>query len=81
MADSDYGRANVALYDPVHVNLRTTRYALQQLGFRNITSLSAFKELKRAVQEDAPHLLIAEPPTMRPMCSAWFAPSAQRAIQ
>lgn len=60
MADSDYGRASVALYDPVHVNLRTTRYALQQIGFRDIASLSAFKDLKRAVQEDAPHLIIAE---------------------
>jgi DNA-binding response OmpR family regulator len=60
MADSDYGRASVVLYDPVHVNLRTTRYALQQLGFRDIKSFSTFRELKRAVQEDAPHLLLAE---------------------
>lgn len=60
MADSDYGRASVVLYDPVHVNLRTTRYALQQIGFRNIRSFSTFRELKRAVLEDAPHLLMAE---------------------
>lgn len=60
MADSDYARASVALYDPVHVNLRTTRYALQQIGFRDITSISAFKDLKRGVQDEAPHLIIAE---------------------
>ncbi|MCR9128066.1 MAG: response regulator receiver protein [Alphaproteobacteria bacterium] len=60
MADSDYGRASIALYDPVHVNLRTTRYALQQLGFRDIASFTAFRELKRALQDDAPHLIIAE---------------------
>jgi DNA-binding response OmpR family regulator len=60
MADSDYARASVALYDPVHVNLRTTRYALQQLGFRDIASITTFKELKRALQDDAPHLIIAE---------------------
>lgn len=60
MADSDYARASVALYDPVHVNLRTTRYALQQLGFRDIASFTTFRELKRALQEDAPHLIIAE---------------------
>jgi len=60
MADSDYGRASVVLYDPVHVNLRTTRYALQQIGFRDIKSFGTFRELKRAIQEDAPHLLIAE---------------------
>ncbi len=60
MADSDYGRASIALYDPVHVNLRTTRYALQQLGFRDIASFTAFRELKRALQDDAPHLMIAE---------------------
>lgn len=60
MAESDYGRASVALYDPVHVNLRTTRYALQQIGFRDISSISTFKELKRAVQDDCAHLVVAE---------------------
>jgi DNA-binding response OmpR family regulator len=60
MADADYGRARVALYDPVHVNQRTTRYALQQLGFREIASHTTFKELKRALMDDAPHLLLAE---------------------
>lgn len=60
MAETDYGRANVVLFDPVHVNLRTTRYALQQIGFSDIRSLSGFRELKRTLEEDAPHLLIAE---------------------
>ena len=60
MAESDYARASVTLFDPVHVNLRTTRYALQQIGFRDITSLSAFRELKRTLQDGAPHLIIAE---------------------
>ncbi len=60
MANADYGRASVALYDPVHVNLRTTRYALQQLGFRTIESLSDIADLKRRLAEDAPHLLMLE---------------------
>jgi len=60
MTDPDYGRASVALYDPVHVNLRTTRYALQQLGFRTIESISALSDIKRKLAEDAPHLLVME---------------------
>ena len=60
MSETEYRRANVVLYDPVHVNLRTTRYALQQLGFREIESFSTVRELKRRVQEEAPHLLVAE---------------------
>lgn len=60
MSETDYRRANVVLYDPVNVNLRTTRYALQQIGFREIESLSTVRELKRRVQEDAPHLLVVE---------------------
>lgn len=60
MPETDYGRASVALYDPVHVNLRTTRYALQQIGFRTISSITTFRELTRAVQDDAPHLIVAE---------------------
>ncbi|MFP4518771.1 MAG: response regulator receiver protein [Oceanicaulis sp.] len=60
MSDTDYRRASVVLYDPVHVNLRTTRYALQQIGFREIASLSTLRDLKRQVQDEAPHLLVAE---------------------
>ena len=60
MSDIDYSRASVALYDPVHVNLRTTRYTLHEIGFRDTLQLSTLAELKRAVQEAAPHLIIAE---------------------
>ncbi len=60
MADPDYGRASVALFDPVHVNLRTTRYALQQLGFRSIESISDLADMKRRLNEDAPHLVVLE---------------------
>ena len=60
MTDPEYRRASVALYDPVHVNQRTTRYALQQIGFRNIISLSALADLRRLVADEAPHLLVLE---------------------
>ncbi len=60
MADADYSRASVALYDPVHVNLRTTRYALQQLGFKSIESMSDLADMKRRLNEDAPHLIMLE---------------------
>ncbi len=60
MANPDYGRASVVLFDPVHVNQRTTRYALQQLGFRSIESISDLGDLKRRLAEDAPHLLVLE---------------------
>lgn len=60
MAETGYARASVVLYDPVHVNMRTTRYALQQVGFRSIKSVSAFRDLKQALHDTAPHLLIAE---------------------
>ena len=60
MTDPDYRRARVVLYDPVHVNQRTTRYALQQIGFRAIDSISSASELKRLVGDDAPHLMVLE---------------------
>jgi|GEM_PF-1353043 DNA-binding response OmpR family regulator len=60
MSETEYRRANVVIYDPVNVNLRTTRYAMQQIGFREIESISTVRELRRRVQEDAPHLLVAE---------------------
>lgn len=60
MAETDYRRASVVLYDPVSVNLRTTRYALQQLGFREIDSVTTMRELARRMQDEAPHLLVAE---------------------
>ncbi|MCC5995037.1 MAG: response regulator receiver protein [Oceanicaulis sp.] len=60
MAELDYARASVALFDPVHVNLRTTRYALHEIGFRDIASLNVLSELKRRLQDDAPHLIVIE---------------------
>lgn len=60
MAETDYRRASVVLYDPVSVNLRTTRYALQQLGFREIESVTTMRELSRRMRDEAPHLLVAE---------------------
>jgi len=60
MAELDYRRATVALFDPVHVNLRITRYALHEIGFREIMSLNSLGELKRRLVDEAPHLLVAE---------------------
>ena len=60
MSDIDYSRASVALYDPVSVNQRTTRYSLHEIGFRDIFQLNTLAELRRLVQDDAPHLIIAE---------------------
>jgi DNA-binding response OmpR family regulator len=60
MAELDYRRATVALFDPVHVNLRITRYALHEIGFREIVSLNSLAELKRRLVDEAPHLLVAE---------------------
>ncbi|KAA5804835.1 response regulator receiver protein [Alkalicaulis satelles] len=60
MAELDYRRASVALFDPVHVNLRTTRYALHEIGFRDIVSLNVMAELKRRLQDEAPNLLVIE---------------------
>jgi DNA-binding response OmpR family regulator len=60
MTDPNYSRASVTLYDPVHVNQRTTRYALQQLGFRTIDSVSSLSDIKQKLIEEAPHLLMME---------------------
>jgi len=60
MAEIEYHRARVALYDPVHVNLRTTRYALHEIGFRKFATLTSLDELKRRMQDDAPELLVIE---------------------
>ncbi|EAP91034.1 MAG: response regulator receiver protein [Oceanicaulis sp.] len=60
MSEIDYSRASVALYDPVSVNQRTTRYSLHEIGFRDIFQLNTLSELRRIVQDDAPHLIIAE---------------------
>lgn len=60
MSELDYSRASVALYDPVHVNQRTTRYSLHEIGFRDILQLGSLAELRRMVQDESPHLIIAE---------------------
>lgn len=56
----DYRRAAVLVYDPVHVNLRTTRYALHEIGFREMSCLSSLEELKRRLNDSTPALLILE---------------------
>ncbi len=56
----DYRRATALVYDPVHVNLRTTRYALHEIGFREIQSLSSLDELRRRLEDETPALIMAE---------------------
>lgn len=60
MAGIDYKRASAVVFDPVHVNLRTTRYALHEIGFREIESLGSLVELRRRVEEKPAHLLVVE---------------------
>lgn len=60
MADTDYARASVLLFDPVHVNQRTTRYALHEIGFRQFECVSSMKDFKTALTDMAPALIVAE---------------------
>jgi len=60
MAEIDYSRASVLLFDPVHVNQRTTRYALFEIGFRQIECVSSLREFKTTLAETAPTLVVAE---------------------
>ena len=60
MAETDYARASVLLFDPVHVNQRTTRYALFEIGFRQIECVSSLREFKSTLAETAPALVVAE---------------------
>ena len=60
MADIDYARASVLLFDPVHVNQRTTRYALFEIGFRQIECVSSLAEFKTVLADSAPALVVAE---------------------
>lgn len=60
MAGLDYKKASAVVFDPVHVNLRTTRYALHELGFREIESLGSLAELRRRIDEKPSHLIILE---------------------
>ena len=56
----NYGRASVVVFDPVNVNLRTTQYALHQIGFREITCLTALSEVRRRINDNPPELLLCE---------------------
>lgn len=60
MADTDYARAPVLLFDPVHVNQRTTRYALFEIGFRKIECVSSLREFRSMLADTAPALVVAE---------------------
>ncbi|MHA6288633.1 response regulator [Maricaulis sp. CAU 1757] len=60
MADSDYARASVLLFDPIHVNQRTTRYALHEMGFRQISCVTSLTEFKSALSETSPALVVAD---------------------
>jgi len=60
MADIDYARATVLLFDPVHVNQRTTRYALFEIGFRQIECVASLADFKTALADSAPTLIVAE---------------------
>jgi DNA-binding response OmpR family regulator len=60
MAEMDFQRAAVLLFDPVHVNLRTTRYALNELGFKSIETCSVVDEFQRLLRENSWDLIVAE---------------------
>ncbi|WP_417492184.1 response regulator receiver protein [Maricaulis sp.] len=60
MSEVDYARASVLLFDPVHVNQRTSRYALFEMGFRNIECVSNLNEFKGALADTSPALVVAE---------------------
>ena len=60
MSEIDYSRANVLLFDPIHVNQRTTRYTLFEIGFRQIECVSNLAEFKTALADTAPTLVVAE---------------------
>jgi len=60
MSETDYSRATVLLFDPIHVNQRTTRYTLFELGFRQIECVSNLAEFKTALADTSPTLVVAE---------------------
>lgn len=60
MSEIDYARAPVLLFDPVHVNQRTSRYALFEMGFRKIECVSSLTDFKSGIAETAPALVVAE---------------------
>ena len=60
MAETDYALAPVLLFDPVHANQRTTRYALFEIGFRKIECVSNLRDFKTCLTEGHPALVVAE---------------------
>lgn len=60
MAETDYTRAPVLLFDPVHANQRTTRYALHEIGFRKIDCVASLRDLKGGLTEGNPVMVVAE---------------------
>ncbi|MDM7982864.1 MAG: response regulator receiver protein [Maricaulis sp.] len=60
MAETDYARAPVLLFDPVHANQRTTRYALFEIGFRQIECVSTLEDLKAGITDGSPLMIVAE---------------------
>ncbi len=60
MAETDYAQAPVLLFDPVHANQRTTRYALHEIGFRKIDCVASLRDLKAGLTEGAPVMVVAE---------------------
>ncbi|MDF1767237.1 response regulator receiver protein [Maricaulis sp.] len=60
MAEIDYTRASVLLFDPIHVNQRTSRYALFEIGFRQIECVASMADFKNGITEGAPSLIVAE---------------------
>ena len=60
MAGIDYKKASAVIFDPVHVNLRTTRYALHEIGFREIESIGSLAEMRRRIDEKPAHLIVLE---------------------
>lgn len=60
MAELDFQRASVLLFDPVHVNIRTTRYALNEIGFKSIEACSTIEDFQRHLRENSWDLIVAE---------------------
>jgi DNA-binding response OmpR family regulator len=60
MSETDYSRASVLLFDPIHANQRTTRYTLFEIGFRQIECVATIKEFKEALSETSPNFVVAE---------------------
>ena len=61
MAQDPENLARVVLFDPIRQNLRTTRYALYELGFREIDTFSALGEVRERVEAADVDLLVMEP--------------------